>query len=93
MWMARGRGWQASTAAANLGAFYIVSLPAAIALAFVYNLKVIGLCIGLVLGIIFQVAMLGILTDWQKQVEHALHCVYSSANAMLPFDLKQESRG
>ena len=64
---ARGCGWQASAAAANLGAFYIVSLPAAIALAFVYNLKVIGLCIGLVLGIIFQVAILGILTDWQKQ--------------------------
>ena len=36
---ARGCGWQASAAAANLGAFYIVSLPAAIALAFVYNLK------------------------------------------------------
>lgn len=37
-----------------------MSLPAAVALAFVYNLKVIGLCIGLVLGIIFQVAILGI---------------------------------
>lgn len=56
--VARGCGWQASAAGANLGTFYIVGLPAAVALAFVYNLKVVGLCIGPLLGSSFRLPCL-----------------------------------
>ncbi|XP_024401171.1 protein DETOXIFICATION 16 [Physcomitrium patens] len=85
--VARGCGWQAFGAAANLGAYYIVGLPSAIILAFVYNYKGRGLWFGMILGIITQTLTLSIMTcctNWQKQAEDALLRVYSSTAATLP---------
>lgn len=85
--VARGCGWQTFGAAANLGAYYIVGLPAAVVLGFVYDLKGLGLWIGMVLGIITQASSLVImtcLTNWQQQAEQALLRVeLDSANATL----------
>ncbi|KAG0612798.1 hypothetical protein M758_6G052700 [Ceratodon purpureus] len=85
--VARGCGWQAFGAAANLGAYYIVGLPAAVVLGFVYDLKGRGLWIGMVLGIVTQASSLVLitcLTNWHQQAEQALDRVHSSAYATLP---------
>jgi len=93
--VARGCGWQAFGAAANLGAYYIVGLPAAITLAFVYDLKGRGLWLGMILGIVTQTVTLSILTymtNWQQMAESALLRVYSSASATLPIDANHEQK-
>jgi MATE family multidrug resistance protein len=87
--VARGCGWQAFGAAANLGAYYIVGLPAAVVLAFLYDLKGRGLWLGMIMGIVTQTTTLLIMTgitDWHQQAERALLRVYSSATATLPMD-------
>ncbi len=91
--VARGCGWQAAGAAGNLAAFYMVGWPAAVVLAFVYDLKVKGLCIGLLLGMLVQAVtygMLTIVTDWEKQAEVALRRVCSAADAKLPLIANEE---
>jgi MATE family multidrug resistance protein len=93
--VARGCGWQAYAAAANLGSYYIVGLPVALVLAFVYDFKVVGLCMGLFAGIFTQAVALVILTlmtDWRKQAENALDRVYSSASATLPIESNQSQK-
>lgn len=93
--VARGCGWQAYAAAANLGSYYIVGLPVAFVLAFVYDFKVIGLCMGLFVGIFTQAVVLVILTlmtDWRKQAENALDRVYSTASATLPIESNQSQK-
>lgn len=85
--VARGCGWQAFGAAANLLAYYMVGLPAAVVLGFFYHLKGPGLWWGLITGMATQTAVLVILTcmtDWQKQAEEALLRVSSDAAATLP---------
>lgn len=80
--VARGCGWQALAAAANLAAYYIVGIPTAVVLGFVYDLKGLGLCMGIVVGIVVQAAglvLLTLLTDWQKQADQALGRLYSSS--------------
>ncbi|XP_024368330.1 protein DETOXIFICATION 17 [Physcomitrium patens] len=94
--VARGCGWQAFGAAANLCAFYVVGLPSAIVLAFVFDLKGRGLWIGMVGGIVTQAIALSILTlrtNWQKQAEDALLRVYDSATATLPVESNHEKNG
>lgn len=93
--VARGCGWQALGAAANLGAYYVVGLPAAIVLAFVYNLKGRGLWFGMIMGIFTQTVTLFLMTcatDWQQQAEDALLRVYSSASATLPIEANREQK-
>lgn len=80
--VARGCGWQAFAAATNLAAYYIVGIPTALVLGFVYDLKGLGLCIGVVVGIVVQAAglvLLTLLTDWQKQSDRALGRLYPSS--------------
>lgn len=87
--VARGCGWQAFGAAANLGAYYGVGLPAAVVFAFVYHMKGRGLWLGLIMGVTTQALTLLIMscsTDWQRQAEEALLRVYSSATATLPIE-------
>jgi MATE family multidrug resistance protein len=84
---ARGCGWQAFGAAANLGAYYVVGLPAAITLAFHYGFKGPGLWYGMILGILTQTVTLFIMTvrtNYQQQAETALLRVYTSSSATLP---------
>lgn len=85
--VARGCGWQSSAAAVNLVAYYVVALPAAVVLAFVYDYKVKGLCMGLFLGAsihTFTLVLLTLRTDWEKQAENAFHRVHQSASAIFP---------
>ena len=93
--VARGCGWQTLGAIANLAAYYLVGLPTAIVLAFVYDLKGLGLWMGMILGIFTQTATLiglTITTKWQKQAEDALGRVYSSASATLPIESNKSQK-
>ena len=93
--VARGCGWQLLGACANLGAYYVVGLPAAVVLAFVYDFKGRGLWLGMILGIATQTATLLIITattNWHKQAENALLRVYSSATATLPMDANRDQK-
>lgn len=69
--IARGSGWQNIGAYVNLGAFYLVGIPAAAVLGFVVHLKARGFWMGILIGSVLQSAILSIitgLTDWKKQV-------------------------
>lgn len=69
--VARGSGWQKIGAFVNLGAYYLVGIPIAAVLAFVFQLKGKGLLIGLATGTFVQAALLAlkiVFTDWGKQV-------------------------
>jgi MATE family multidrug resistance protein len=93
--VARGCGWQAFGAAANLAAYYLVGLPSAVVLAFRYDFKGVGLWMGMILGISTQTATLmglTITTNWQKQAEYALGRVYSSASATLPIESNKSQK-
>ena len=100
--VARGCGWQSSAAVVNLVAYYVVGLPAAVVLAFVYDYKVKGLCMGLFFGVFthtFTLVLLTLHTDWEKQAKIAFHRVYRSASATFPITSEknvstiQDSRG
>uniref|UniRef100_A0ACD6AMS1 Uncharacterized protein n=2 Tax=Avena sativa TaxID=4498 RepID=A0ACD6AMS1_AVESA len=85
--VARGCGWQKIGAYINLGAFYIVGLPAAYLFAFVLRGGGMGLWMGIVCGILVQDLLLGAITlytDWHKEATKAKNRVFSSA---LPTDL------
>ncbi|OEL33137.1 Protein DETOXIFICATION 16 [Dichanthelium oligosanthes] len=85
--VARGCGWQKIGACVNLGAFYIVGVPAAYLIAFVLRVGGMGLWTGIICGIVVQVVLLVIITlctDWQKEATKAKNRVFDSS---LPTDL------
>ncbi|PIN20704.1 hypothetical protein CDL12_06600 [Handroanthus impetiginosus] len=72
--IARGSGWQHICAYVNLGAFYLLGIPAAAVLGFTLHLKAKGLWIGIVIGSALQATVLSVITgfrDWQKQAMKA----------------------
>ncbi|KAE8686480.1 MATE efflux family protein 9-like [Hibiscus syriacus] len=75
--VARGSGWQHIGAYVNLGAFYLVGIPAAATLAFWLQLKGIGLWVGIQSGSLTQNILLAIVTscvNWEEQtVNTELH--------------------
>ncbi|VAH56427.1 unnamed protein product [Triticum turgidum subsp. durum] len=79
---ARGCGWQKICAFINLGAFYIVGVPAAYIIAFVLHVGGMGLWMGIICGVLVQVLLLTIITlctDWQKEATKAKKRVFSSS--------------
>ncbi|KAJ7528749.1 hypothetical protein O6H91_15G017200 [Diphasiastrum complanatum] len=85
--IARGCGWQAIGAFANLGAYYIVGLPIAVLLAFFFHLNGQGLWIGVLCGISTQMVLLLVITlrlNWETQARKALSRVYMSGSSTLP---------
>ncbi|XP_047074014.1 protein DETOXIFICATION 16-like [Lolium rigidum] len=85
--VARGCGWQKIGACINLGAFYLVGLPAAYLLAFVLRVGGMGLWAGIICGSTVQVLLLlaiTLRTDWQKEATKAKNRVFYSA---MPTDL------
>ncbi|XP_019428211.1 PREDICTED: protein DETOXIFICATION 12-like [Lupinus angustifolius] len=69
--IARGCGWQNLGVYVNLGAFYLLGIPAAATLAFWFKLKGKGLWIGLLVGSFVQTLLLSIITsriNWEQQV-------------------------
>ncbi|OIV91087.1 hypothetical protein TanjilG_30309 [Lupinus angustifolius] len=68
--IARGCGWQNLGVYVNLGAFYLLGIPAAATLAFWFKLKGKGLWIGLLVGSFVQTLLLSIITsriNWEQQ--------------------------
>ncbi|CAK8534214.1 unnamed protein product [Lathyrus sativus] len=78
---ARGCGWQKIGAYVNLGAYYLVGIPAAILLAFVLHVGGKGLWLGITCALIAQVIALMIITirtDWEKEANKATDRVNDS---------------
>nr|PNR63320.1 hypothetical protein PHYPA_001745 [Physcomitrium patens] len=93
--VARGCGWLAFGAAANLLAYYFVGLPTAVVLAFVFKLGGRGLWCGLIMGVTTQALSLLVITcitNWQQQADQALLRVYSSVTATLPTEANKEQK-
>ncbi|KAK9077480.1 hypothetical protein SSX86_005817 [Deinandra increscens subsp. villosa] len=64
--VARGCGWQHMSVCINLAMFYLIGMPAAIALAFPLNLHAKGLWIGLICGLTCQTCSLLLLVHFSK---------------------------
>ncbi|KAH9706518.1 protein DETOXIFICATION 25 [Citrus sinensis] len=74
IWVAVGAGMQSTVAFVNLGSYYFVGVPTGVLLAYVANLGVTGLWIGLLGGIVIQTIILSFIiwrTDWDDQVNKA----------------------
>ncbi|GMN52141.1 hypothetical protein TIFTF001_021286 [Ficus carica] len=77
----RGCGQQKVGAVANIAAYYLVGIPTAILLAFVYHVGGKGLWMGILVALFLQALSLGILTictDWDKEVMKASERVRST---------------
>ncbi|KAK1298795.1 MATE efflux family protein 7 [Acorus calamus] len=84
---ARGCGWQKIGAFINLGAYYVVGIPSAILLAFVFHVGGKGLWLGIMCGLVVQVLLLSTITlctNWDKEARKAKERVY---NAGIPIDM------
>lgn len=72
--VAVGAGLQSMVAYVNLGSYYLVGVPVGVVLAYVANLGVTGLWIGLLGGVAIQTIVLSFIiwrTDWDDQVNKA----------------------
>ncbi|KAB1225220.1 Protein TRANSPARENT TESTA 12 [Morella rubra] len=82
--VAVGSGWQASVAYINLGCYYISGLPLGIVMGWVFNLGVMGIWGGMILGgTAVQTVVLAVITirtDWEKQAEKASERVAKWSN-------------
>ncbi|XP_044426469.1 protein DETOXIFICATION 16 isoform X2 [Triticum aestivum] len=88
--VARGCGWQKIGAWINLGAYYIVGIPSAYLIAFVFQVGGTGLWLGIICGLMVQVLLLmaiTICTDWDREADKAKDRVFSSS---LPTDFATE---
>ncbi|KAG8063940.1 hypothetical protein GUJ93_ZPchr0004g38117 [Zizania palustris] len=85
--IARGCGWQKIGACVNLGAYYLVGIPAALCFAFVYHGGGMGLWLGILCALIVQMLLLlaiTLRTNWEKEALRAKERVFGSS---LPLDL------
>ncbi|KAE8730278.1 MATE efflux family protein 9-like [Hibiscus syriacus] len=83
--VARGSGWQHIGAYVNLGAFYLVGIPAAATLAFWLQLKGIGLWVGIQSGSLTQNILLAIVTscvNWEEQASKARERLFHGSSSM-----------
>ncbi|KAL8488814.1 hypothetical protein ACS0TY_024936 [Phlomoides rotata] len=79
--IARGCGWQKIGAIVNLGAFYLIGIPLAIVLAFVFHFGGKGLWTGIVAAIFAQTFFLSIITlrtNWETEAKKACARVFDS---------------
>ncbi|KAI3765880.1 hypothetical protein L2E82_15926 [Cichorium intybus] len=77
--VARGCGWQKICTLVNLGAYYLVGLPCAITLTFLYNLGGKGLWMGIICGSGVQAALLLVITartNWEQEAKKTMNRVY-----------------
>ncbi|XP_024032739.1 protein DETOXIFICATION 16 [Morus notabilis] len=78
---ARGCGWQKIGAYVNLGSYYIVGIPSAILLAFVFHIGGKGLWLGIICALVVQslfLLVISINTNWEEQANKAKERVYKS---------------
>ncbi|KAF4359745.1 hypothetical protein F8388_008307 [Cannabis sativa] len=81
----RGSGRQKIGAFANLAAYYLMGIPVALLLAFVFHIGGKGLWIGIIVALIMQalsLAILTICTDWEKEVNNASDRVHGTKVAI-----------
>ncbi|KAK9290560.1 hypothetical protein L1049_008730 [Liquidambar formosana] len=72
--VAVGAGRQSMVAYVNLGSYYVIGVPIGVLLAYVADLEVQGIWIGMMCGVILQTLVLGYITwrtDWDDQVNKA----------------------
>lgn len=72
--VAIGAGWQSVVAFVNIGCYYVVGIPLGVLLAYVADLSVQGLWIGMICGVAMQTIVLCYITwrtDWDHQVDKA----------------------
>ncbi|KAA8516292.1 hypothetical protein F0562_016585 [Nyssa sinensis] len=72
--VAVGAGWQSIVAYVNLACYYLVGIPIGAVLGYIFNMKVKGVWIGMLIGTFVQTIVLLIITyktDWDKQVSKA----------------------
>lgn len=72
---ARGCGWQNLCAFINLGAYYVVAIPSAVLLAFIFHIGGMGLWMGIICGLVVQVVALvsvNACTDWDREAAKAI---------------------
>ncbi|KAK6942414.1 Multi antimicrobial extrusion protein [Dillenia turbinata] len=77
--VARGCGWQKIGAWINLGAYYLIGIPSAIILAFVFHIGGKGLWTGIILALFVQAMALLIITlctNWEKEAKNVADRVY-----------------
>ncbi|KAL0408919.1 UNVERIFIED_CONTAM: protein DETOXIFICATION 16 [Sesamum radiatum] len=68
---ARGCGWQTLCAVINLGAYYVVGIPSAVLLTFVFHVGGMGLWMGIICGLSVQAVALvvvNVATNWDDEV-------------------------
>lgn len=86
--IARGCGWQKAGAYINLVSYYVVGLPLAFVLAFVFHIKAEGLWMGISSGSVVQLIALAAITwatNWEKEANKAAARVSSlSEDAIEP---------
>uniref|UniRef100_A0A5B7B3R0 Protein DETOXIFICATION n=1 Tax=Davidia involucrata TaxID=16924 RepID=A0A5B7B3R0_DAVIN len=88
---ARGCGWQKIGAFVNLAAYYLVGIPTAILLAFVYHIGGKGLWMGIIVALFVQALFLMIITlctNWDKEAKKATDRVHDS---MIPIEAPQQT--
>ncbi|XP_050256313.1 protein DETOXIFICATION 16-like isoform X3 [Quercus robur] len=79
---ARGCGWQNIGACVNFGSYYLVGIPSAILLAFIFKLGGKGLWFGIICALIVQLSSLLIITmrtNWKHEAKKATERVHGSA--------------
>ncbi|KAK6276595.1 hypothetical protein POUND7_006304 [Theobroma cacao] len=84
---ARGCGWQKVGAYVNLGSYYLLGLPSAIILTFVFHFGGKGLWIGITCGsglLAFLLLVIAMRTNWELEAGKARERVYDSS---IPMDL------
>ncbi|XP_050265084.1 protein DETOXIFICATION 27-like [Quercus robur] len=73
--VAIGSGWQALVAYVNLGCYYIIGLPLGILMGWVFNLGLMGIWAGMIIGgTVIQTVILAIITirsDWENEAAKA----------------------
>ncbi|XP_052173249.1 protein DETOXIFICATION 24-like [Diospyros lotus] len=72
--VAVGAGLQASVAVINLGCYYVIGIPFGVVLAYVADLEIKGIWIGMISGMAIQILVLGFMiwrTSWDEQVKNA----------------------
>nr|POF20560.1 protein detoxification 27 [Quercus suber] len=73
--VAIGSGWQALVAYVNLGCYYIIGLPLGILMGWVFNLGLMGIWSGMIIGgTVIQSVILAIITirsDWENEAAKA----------------------
>ncbi|XP_061991490.1 protein DETOXIFICATION 16-like isoform X4 [Rosa rugosa] len=80
----RGSGQQKIGAYVNLGAYYLMGIPTALLLAFVFHIGGKGLWMGIIVALFVQALSLAIIilfTDWEKEVKKASDRVYNTPTA------------